>query len=277
MQKFINQLKKEKEGKIFEITDPEMSRFDYYLSCYRIMRWAFRELKAFVETYHFRTIDEEIHFFKEIKPEFQRELLFYIEMLDIERNITLSGSGKILIAFYKKRIRYYNKLCERNAWLYHYVKTNASSYDSSFFVRSAENQEIYSDDIDENFSTAASTELSKILAYEMVIREIEHRINALQSKKKSKDSNTEFRLFWTDAKVALIELAYALQSCGAVNQGKASVAQIIKALEYIFNIDLGNYYRVFQNIRIRQGSRSAFLDTLIVKLIERMDETDLKL
>ncbi|MBL7706620.1 MAG: RteC domain-containing protein [Taibaiella sp.] len=55
----------------------------------------------------------------------------------------------------------------------------------------------------------------------------------------------------------------------------ADIRQIISALEGIFKIQLGDFYRVFLNIRIRQSSRTTFMDELKEKLIERMDETDL--
>ncbi|WP_158638411.1 RteC domain-containing protein [Panacibacter ginsenosidivorans] len=51
---------------------------------------------------------------------------------------------------------------------------------------------------------------------------------------------------------------------------------IAQLLEAVFGIDLGNYYRTFQEIRIRKSGRTNYLDQLKATLIRYMDETDLE-
>ncbi|WP_057940545.1 RteC domain-containing protein [Algoriphagus resistens] len=80
---------------------------------------------------------------------------------------------------------------------------------------------------------------------------------------------------WTDSKSALIELAYALHSRGAVNHGKSDVKAIITLMETLFNIQVGNFYRTFQSMRGRKKNRTIFLDSLKESLVKRMDETDM--
>ncbi len=79
---------------------------------------------------------------------------------------------------------------------------------------------------------------------------------------------------WTGSKVSLVELLYALQSAGSCNNGNIDLKQLAKHFECIFNIDLGNYYRVFQEMRIRKINRTTFLDHLKTRLVQRMDEAD---
>lgn len=80
---------------------------------------------------------------------------------------------------------------------------------------------------------------------------------------------------WTDSKSALIELDYALHSRGAVNHGKSDVKMIISNMESLFNVEVGNFYRTFQSVRIRKKNRTIFLDRLKESLEKRMDETDM--
>ena len=75
-------------------------------------------------------------------------------------------------------------------------------------------------------------------------------------------------------KSALVELLYALQSAGSCNNGDIDLKQLANHFEHLFNIDLGNYYRIFQEMRIRKMNRTTFLDQLKARLIQRMDETD---
>jgi hypothetical protein len=81
-------------------------------------------------------------------------------------------------------------------------------------------------------------------------------------------------LTWTAPKGGLIELIYAFQSHGVFNGGDADIRMIAEYFQRTFNVNLGNLYRRFQEIRIRKKSRSFFLDQLRDKLIERMDYTD---
>jgi len=82
------------------------------------------------------------------------------------------------------------------------------------------------------------------------------------------------KLLWTAPKAALIELLYSLHSAGVFNDSNAEIGQIARYLQTAFGVDLGNYYRAFQEIRIRKSGRTNFIDMLKKKLVERMDYSD---
>jgi hypothetical protein len=67
---------------------------------------------------------------------------------------------------------------------------------------------------------------------------------------------------------------YALQSAGSFNNGTVDLKELANHFQSYFNVDLGNYYRTFQDMRIRKINRTTFLDLLKGRLIQRMDETD---
>jgi hypothetical protein len=81
------------------------------------------------------------------------------------------------------------------------------------------------------------------------------------------------RLTWTGSKIDLVELIYAWEKAGCFNHGHANIKEIAAYLEVVFNIDLGDYYDIFRDMRNRV-SRTAFLDKLIKFLNDRMDEVD---
>jgi predicted nucleic-acid-binding protein len=82
------------------------------------------------------------------------------------------------------------------------------------------------------------------------------------------------KLVWTGPKAALIELMYGLQTAGVFNESKADIRQIAAVFESVFNIELGDYYRTYQAIRIRKKNRTSFIDALKDSLVQRMDDTD---
>jgi hypothetical protein len=59
-----------------------------------------------------------------------------------------------------------------------------------------------------------------------------------------------------------------------INGGSVDLKNLTTSLGNSFNIDLGNYYRVFQEIRIRKQSQTTFLDQQEDQLLKRMDDSD---
>jgi len=81
-------------------------------------------------------------------------------------------------------------------------------------------------------------------------------------------------IVWTGNKTDLVELIYALHLAGVFNNGKADVKLIATCLQQVFNIDLGNYYDLFQNIRMRKTGQLKFLDNMKAMLMKKMDEME---
>jgi hypothetical protein len=80
------------------------------------------------------------------------------------------------------------------------------------------------------------------------------------------------KMFWTDSKIAAIELIYALHSSKSINRGQVDIKDIAAVFERGLHIQLGDLYRAFIEIQIRKKDRTKFLDTLKDGLIQRMDE-----
>lgn len=277
MRKFTKELYQKMELSIQEITNTGMTGFDYYKSCYQETMQASKKLKDYILNYRFANQKEEIEFFKEIKPKFQSKLMYFLELIQVEIHKPLITEKRMLAKYYRRSSSHYANLASRNQIFLHYMRSQYDSGDHLLFVRSTDNFDFVPADLDldEKYSTPGSNELSKLLSYEMVIDHLAQKIQGLNATKIANATGFQHRLTWTGRSAALIELAYGLQSVGAINNGTASVAEIVAALEYIFNTDTGKFYRVFQNIRIRKGSRTIFLDEVIATLIHRMDETDI--
>ncbi|NDV79793.1 RteC domain-containing protein [Dysgonomonas sp. 511] len=81
-------------------------------------------------------------------------------------------------------------------------------------------------------------------------------------------------LEWTDYKINLIELAYSIS--GSINNGNASMARIIRCLEFIFQVDLGNFYDTLGELNTRKGGPCQYLKTLPGVLLKKMDKINSK-
>ncbi|MCW4451177.1 RteC domain-containing protein [Kaistella sp. BT6-1-3] len=69
---------------------------------------------------------------------------------------------------------------------------------------------------------------------------------------------------------------YSLHSQGSIDNGNADIKIIAKTFENMFNIDLGDFYHSYLELKGRKINRTKFLDSLRDALIKRMDEQDEK-
>lgn len=245
---------------------------------YRAADASLQQLKEYILSNPFRNKEEEIRFFKEEKPLFLKELIYYRELFRIEAGKPVSDSERIS-EYYKKIIDGIGTFFERNQMIYTYYRTGRTIYDEQFFLRDMQHPLLLPEsmtDMDTRFCTVNSFKFGKIKAYEKLN---DYLVAVLEGREeqqpRSPSQNILPDVTWTDSKVALIELAYAIHSRGAINNGKADVKDVVTRLEQAFNISLGNYYAVFQqNIRIRKKNRTVFMDQLREYLERRMDELD---
>ena len=77
-----------------------------------------------------------------------------------------------------------------------------------------------------------------------------------------------------DREVALVEFIYALYAGKCFSNGNTSLKDIAFCCETLFNIEIGDFYRIFLEIRNRKKSRTQFLDKLKEQIIKMMDELD---
>lgn len=238
------------------------------------------KLKTFVSSYKFFNKVEEINFFKHLKPKFYSLLIYHQKVIFILSHLPLSTLNEIK-NYYLNELRKINDYINSNDEFVTYYRSQATSFDEIYFLRKEPdswllmNFEDYETDL--NFTTIYDHKISKIIAFELLSEfikstlaklEIQHDLSGGQK------SSTQTNVNWTGSKVALVELLYALQSTGSCNNGTIDLKQLASHFEKIFNIDLGNYYRVFQEMRIRKINRTTFLDQLKDRLIQRMDEAD---
>ncbi|MCK9438449.1 MAG: RteC domain-containing protein, partial [Synergistaceae bacterium] len=233
------------------------------------------ELKEYILKKGFKDINEEIHFFKYQKPAIVSKLIYYNAIYKIE---TRKPYGEKLIREYlnrelKKLKRYY----DNNLEFYKYYRTNNSFLDEKLFVRGKYDIKLCLDthyfQSDLSFSTSHDYKVAKIIANDLIQVYIEDQLNNPTQEGKS---TTSKKLNWTGSKVALIELIYALHYQGVFNDGNADIRLIAKYFENAFNVNLGNFYQTYLELRNRKMNPTKFLDALREGLIRKMDEQDEK-
>ncbi|MDD3039528.1 RteC domain-containing protein [Bacteroides sp.] len=244
------------------------------------IRPLFEELRDYTHKYDFRDDEEEIYFFKNIKPLILSKLIYYNDIYTLELRKP-NGNKEVVKDHYKKKQAAIVDFCNNNLDFYQYYRSKATHLDRYYFLRGHENYKLCHNcgllDKDPLFSSCCDHRVAKMLAYDMLeiylqqrLQDVE-RIEVVETSRAFLPDNP-FR--WTSTKVAAIELGYAIFAAGVLNNGNADIKEIMTYIEASFKIDLGDYYRTYLTIRERKRDRTTFLNSLIEKLLRKMDEND---
>ncbi|WP_264564736.1 RteC domain-containing protein [Flavobacterium sp. N3904] len=237
------------------------------------------KLKTFSIKYKFPNKKEEIEFFRDIKPKFVSKLIYCNEIYNIEIKSPM-GSKKTIRSHYKRELAKLKIFFKENQEFYRYYRTGNNYLDVSYFTRLKYDLKLMLDityfQADHRFTTSHDYKVAQILANQEIRIFLEEQIEKLKRKPiKAQLSSLHHKgPKWTGSKVELIELIYALHAEGVFNNGKSGLKEVATVFASAFNIDLGQFNRVFLEIRNRKSDRTKFLNTLKNKLIIRMDDAD---
>lgn len=267
LKQFAEELKVRMEAEIDAVSADqadELRRTSLLIEC--VGRYV-AELKRYVVKYKFRTIKEETAFFKHIKPEFMSLLLYFRKLFKIQLFEAVNPAER-KIRFYRKQLQKIQRCLAQHEEFYQYVLSEVDVNDESYFSRVGVSAKTVA--FDERFSTKYDHILSRIRCAEMVRSYV---LAGIQKIENPRPETVTSALTWTGAKTDLVELIYALQASEVFNKGNAGVKQIASQFETMFKVSLGNYYRVFQEIRLRKRGQTNFIDALKLVLEKKISES----
>jgi len=237
----------------------------------QVINKALADLKQFVQENQFADPQDEINFFKYERPLFVCELLAAHYMFTIETQRRQFNSEVLIRNYYELELKIIKHNLRQHQFLYQYYLLEASELDNLLFIRGAEISDVLlheMPDLDPEQSTKGSHLFAHFLSYEKVQ---EFLINELYSS--AGDSKPAKNFNWTGETVNLVELAYGLYLTGQINDGKASIAEIIDWLQGHLNVDVGNAYRRWQDISKRKRiAATKFIDQMRDAINKRLDD-----
>jgi len=231
------------------------------------------EVKQHILETGFKNNEEKILFFKFQKPIIVAKLIYFNAIYKIETRKPYGAKPirKYLNRELKKLKRYF----DNNLDFYKYYRTNNTSLDDKLFVRGNHDIKLCLDtgyfQSDLTFSTSHDYKVAKVIGNDLVQVYIEDQLYNKDHEGKPKASK---KLNWTGSKVAIIELIYSLHYQGVFDNGNADIRLIAKYFEDAFNVNLGNFYQTYLELRNRKMNPTKYLDTLRETLIKKMDEQE---
>lgn len=227
----------------------------------------------------FAGVEEEVLFFKTVKPRFYALKIFHFELYALLMNKPVDTKD-VLIAYYKQELQILSRFFSLHAGPYTYFRTGRSELDQLYFVRDVEMPELTLPDFpdgDSAYSTPMDYLFSKFIAYEALQLEILQRIGKLDGAAIAVEPTTVPQgINWTGKVVNLCELIYGLYYTGQLNHGNTQLSDIVALFERMFSVKIRDVHHTFGEIRERKvTSPSKFLDSMAAAIRDRVDE-DLK-
>lgn len=273
MIQFTSNLKKEVDTKIEQIECSETCMIKKSLEASRVLAEAFNRLKVFTLCYDFQNDEEEILFFKEIKPKLCFRLIFYRKVYNIEMNRPI-GIDKQL-EYLSEILDSINRYNAKRLDFIRYYRSCSSHLDTLYFLRNKTDVEQYLEtffyELDPKFSTNCDFKVAKILSNDMLSAYLMHEIELLNDNgvKTGSFGFPATKKTWKGSKTELQEQIYAWDSAGTF--GDVPLTQLYDYIQNVFNIQLdSNISRTFSDLRIR-NEPVPFLEKLKDALLRRMD------
>ncbi|SFW66900.1 RteC domain-containing protein [Chitinophaga sancti] len=236
-------------------------------------------VKKYVVEEGFKNDDEEVHFFRTIKPQILGKLIYYNKIYRIETTCPVSN-GKIYYSYFSNQLanlkrEYVEHLC--NSDFYRYYRSGRMDRDNIYFKRGNIN---YHDglnsivfEVDPDFSTFFDYKTARIIANDLLYSYLITKINPDENPDMVfKNTESPKDVSWTESKNALIELIYALYASNCIGFGKIGIRKISLMFQILFRIPLSDLHHAFHRMKTRAGSRTVFLDQLKIALEDYMDK-----
>ena len=273
MIKYITNLKKEVDARIEQIESSEDNILKRSLAGSQVLGEAFNRLKTFILIYTFKNEEEEILFFKDIKPKFCYRLIYHRKIFNIEMNRPLAGFDAQK-EYLNRELNAINDYTTKRLDFVRYYRSGSTHMDSLYFLRGRVDTEQYLEtfyyELDPKFSTNCDFKVAKIMANDMLSAYLMQEIELLN------DNGMKFGTFnfpatkktWMGSKTELQEQIYSWDSAGSF--GDVALTQHYDYIQNVFNIQLdGNLSRAFGDLKIRNVP-TPFLDKLKNALLKRM-------
>lgn len=273
MIQFTSRLKKEIDAKIEIIESSEISMITKSLESSRVLSEACKQLKAFILSYTFQSEEEEILFFKEIKPRLCFRLIYYRKLYNIEMDRP-TGTEKQR-EYLNDLLNSINKYNGKRLDFIRYYRSGSSCFDSLYFLRGQADTEQYmetfSHEFDPNFSTNCDFKVAKILANDMLSDYLMREIETLSDNNNLIMGSFGFpatKLTWKGTKAEFQEQILSWDN--AATFGDVPFTQLHHYMQNVFNIQVdSNLSRVLDDLKTR-NTPTPFMDKLKNALLRRM-------
>jgi hypothetical protein len=255
-------------------TEPGLQRLNAALE---IIDPALAEINRIRKHLNFPNPDEEIYFFKDYLPGIMATRVEEIMKYHLHMHVPI-GTDESRLKYYEDELKARKSFFRMNSFYYQYFRSGLSDLDRIFFTADAAPLEVPPADLSE-FSDPCSTPITclfaKFIAYERIQYHILQQVVKIKhpETKPNTSASPVSDLRWTGDAVNIVELAYGLWLTGQLNNGNASLNQIVRWLESSLQVSIGIIQRRFNEIERRKRlSVTKFIDQMKEAILKKIDK-----
>ncbi len=236
------------------------------------------ELRQEVKTNSFSTTKKEIYFFKNQKPYIKGRLKFYVTICKylLEKPVGSKSEQRKYVELQLSTICLENS---KNIDFINYLILEKTKKDHLYFLRGTDQLEFFIDNTtifeDPEFSTSRDHLAAKITANNLLNQFFTNELESLKKQHsnpaiKEIQQNPKSTIPWTGSITELVENTIALNAAGSIGNGNLSLNQIQEICINNYDINPGNIYKIFEQIKARKSNQTKFLDKLTKALINEI-------
>jgi hypothetical protein len=201
---------------------------------------------------------EEVFFYKEVKPFFIAQEIYYARLFQLENKRPLADTAG-LYQYYHTELAKLSSIYADHLFIHTYLESGATHLDTQLFFHGGPiAMNGYDTPPDGAFQVSYHRVAGELLAAKQLKKKLLATLEGLSVH--GNGATHVPKITFTGPNASLVELAYALFAKGCFNGGKAPLKDIIAVVEVAFNKDLGHFARTFQEIMYRKSGPSVFLD-----------------
>ncbi len=231
-------------------------------------------LNTAIRNYRFASVEEEIGYFKEIKPQLVQQYIFLTELNNFYEKVPDVEMQRT--KRYKKEVDRMLYFLNTQKEFYNYIKREHTYNDERYFRRLIHVEAVhtlYSLNADIESNCSHGFLLAKIKAYQKLIALYTRQLNLIKMPLPPQQPNQPIPLVWKANKVDAVELVYALYYYGAVDTDKCTVQELAKQFGELFQIQITEQlYREYIDIKRRKIEPARFLVKLLNHFRNRVEE-----
>lgn len=235
----------------------------------QLVRTTTFEIEAEIDKNDFESPEEEIFFFRHIKPPLYSRQIAFRKMLKLELQKS-SLCKKEFKMYLKSKLDFIKAHFIDYPEFARYFSSNQSHNDSRYFLRANRIElDCFPHFYDDSHSTGYDVVAAYLLAYKFLMKHYD------QCDKKTQNDTVPSKISWVGEKVAFVELVSGLHLMSSIkidNIGKNDLKTLNSVLCKAFNLDVKDVYNKRIEIRQRKGERFKYLRQMIDEMERHFDE-----
>ncbi|WP_259070364.1 RteC domain-containing protein [Mucilaginibacter sp. X4EP1] len=273
---FSEQLYQKLTGQIAETEPSASDPASQFKTCLRYTKQALTELELHIGKNSLSNNTEQRQYTEQILPRFRSLEFYYYELAWLVCNRP-KGDRYEWMEYYRQELDVIRHFLHRHAAYYQLYKIKTMGLEEVLSEGECKDRWINAASAQDALPIQERTALfSKFIAYDKLQDYLLDQIRLLNEFDALHPHGLRNRqLHWTGDVCNLVELVYGLYETKQINNGEASLNDLVNCMELIFQVNLSRVNRVFIDIKRRKVmSHTRFLEQMRAAIKQKIDQED---